>query len=260
MIEENGLTRRQALATMGATFLGGNVYQNTSKEVVLLLSQTKELGDLAEEKRSEREYGIERMKEYVEKNLRERSYGTNIPELEITYTDSEPSIRNNDVKKALREWKNVSGSKSKSHLLITEKSFLPEAVGRGEVASNSYDKTVSILGEGYDLLNIEKNDVKEEILVSEYVGKSGREPVYNPHITALSGLHEIGHNLGLDHSNGHVITEGTPNFRDVYTSLMGYSYTEEIAEKQGIELRHTDDIYWDTRFSPESIQKLEKMF
>lgn len=255
------ISRRQALAAIGTTLTAGPVY-SSDQPAPIEIAQTKEIGDLGERKHSNRKYAIERMEEYIDDTLNQFLSNRNLEELEIVHTRHEPRIHQKDSNKALRNWRKTSNSDSDSHLLLTSKDFKNNIVGRGELPDYHGDNSTAVLGEAYKLLELEEEkEVPENILVSKYLGKDkGRVPHARPHTTALSGIHEVGHNLGLEHEHGEIQTEGTPLYRDIYTSIMAGSYTQETAEKQGIDLHYSDDIYWTKQFSDKAAEKLEKLY
>lgn len=215
------------------------------------------MSDQTRERDLDEYYGLKRLKEYLESSMHPLFERADQAQPEILIDDTDYSVYSPDIKSVLKSWDEISNTDDQAHLLVTDIKF-SELVGLGELEGGHVDRPVSVLGEGYDLLDIDEGDVRDAVPVWVYEGADAGEPVYTPHKTAITGVHEAGHNLGLKHSDGRIRTENPDITRDIYTSVMGVSYTADIAARQNIEIRPTDSIYWENKFSEDAVKQLAR--
>jgi len=157
--------------------------------------------------------------------------------LHIKYSEQEPNV-DEDAEEAIREWREASDDGVHSSLLITSDQY-DRGVGLAEEAETPRDRSVALVGEGYDFLETGQEEWRETVPVIEYELLQ-REMNYTPWKTVIAALHEIGHTLGLDHKDGEIyeVEDG------LEASVMAASYTTEYTD-----VRFSDNIYWRTEFS-----------
>ncbi len=254
MAEEKSLTRRQFLAATTATVLGTAVTTSEDVDLQIDIYQTEELGDRAELVHDERAYPAHIMQGFAQEALRDIADSTDISSVNINYRDDlEPAINQQDAENTLKEWRNTVDDKCASSLLLTDRKY-HDSVGVAERTNSPGQPTVSVLGEAYDFLDIEQGESFEEVLVSEYeLDELGYETNYSPLKTVVAGIHEIGHNLGLEHGDGDVFEHE----EGVALSVMAASYLDQYMDSG--EFRFSDDVYWANSFSENAAERIERL-
>jgi len=220
------------------------------------------MAEEAEFTRGDRQYAVERMVEYLEPALEDLFDRAGLPAPEVRTTDQEPVLEDAEIDAVLQDWDRTAETEGSAHLLLSQESYGPTGVGETGVdfgictacGTGAEGSDVSVLGEGYDLLQVEPGAVYEEILVEDYdVATGDRVGVYPPEMTAIAGVHEVGHNLCLRHRVGDIRVEDQEHGKRLYTSVMAASYTHDTAAEAGIEVGEKDDIYWSARFSDAAV-------
>jgi hypothetical protein len=255
VFEDYSLSRRDVLAATGAVAGGSAValanYYSTELDVDIYL--TEELADRAESERGRREYPARRLEEFGNRFLTPLVNHAGVNSLNFNYRTEEPEIKRETADETLELWREESSSDADAAILLTNQKY-PQNVGVAERTDDPFDNTVSVLGEAYDFLDLEEGEICEEVLVSEYeLLETGRQPNFSPFKTAIAGLHELGHNFGLEHEDG----DAYENEEGVALSVMAASYLDE--HEEDADFRLSDDVYWRTEFSDNSVDKLERL-
>lgn len=248
MSGERGLGRREFVVLSGTALAGSAGLSGSSEpEFSVELAVTESLADLSEKETGNREYVLELMEEFIDASV--RPFVSDFMDVSVEYSGFEPSV-DDKADEALREWESVSDGDKCCSLLVTGESY-DGPVGLAEEVNDPLESSSALVGEGYDFLDLEQDDWKEEVLVVDYEALD-REINYTPWKTVVAGLHEVGHTMGLEHGYGEVyeVEDG------VCTSVMSASYTDEFAEED--EVRFSDDIYWSTSFSEKAREKLAR--
>lgn len=240
--DEKMFSRRRFLGAIGAASASlAGCTAPTDREISVEIALSE---GLARKSREEKDYGLypaEVMGDFARRSLDSLLPGGYMENLEIVYSDENPPVGRETAEDAIERWAEISDTDHSLKLLVTDSDY-PDAVGVAERASDPFESSYAVLGEGYDLLRLEKDDWREEVAVSKYEEEElSRETVYTPFKTAVAGIHEIGHGMGL----GHVDGEGHVSENQVNLSVMASSYLEQHIESS--EARFSD-IYWSPTF------------
>lgn len=244
MVAERNISRRKLIAAIGGAATGSVVLYDSKPEFSMELAVTKELAELSEKERGNRRYITGLVNDWIERAVEPMLSRADI---DIEIMETEPEVAD-EAERALEQWKDISDSDKESSLLVTGNKY-DRGVGLAEDVEDPMDSSVAVVGEGYDFLEIEESEWKDMVEVSEY-DFFERETNYTPWKTVVAALHELGHTLSLDHSDGEIYeTED-----GVAASVMTASYTLKEAEPE--QIRYSDDLHWMTQFSDKAVRKL----
>lgn len=251
MAEKKGLTRRQFIAASTATVLGTAITKQDGVDLEVDIYQTKELANRAELVHNERGYPAQILQGFAQEALQPVVDATGISSIKVNYIqDIEPSIDEEDAESTLKQWQSTLEDGNAASLLLTDRKY-HDSVGVAERTNNPQEATVSVLGEAYDFLDIDSDESFQEVLVSEYeLEELGYEVNYSPFKTVVAGIHEIGHNLGLEHDDGDVFEHED----GAALSVMAASYLDQYMESG--EIRFSDDVYWARSFSENATETI----
>ena len=252
MAENKSLTRRQFIAASTATVLGTAVTKQNNIDLEVDIYQTEELANRAELVHDERGYPAQILQGFAREALGPVVDATDINSITVNYRpELEPSIDEEVAESTLKQWRNTVENGNAAALLLTDRKY-HDSVGVAERTNSPQESTVSVLGEAYDFLDIGRDESFQEVLVSEYeMEELGYEVNYSPFKTVVAGIHEIGHNLGLEHDDGDVFEheEGAA------LSVMAASYLDQYMESG--EVRFSDDVYWARSFSQNATETID---
>ncbi len=252
MAENKGLTRRQFIAASTATVLGTAITKQDSVDLEVDIYQTEELADRAQLVHDNRGYPAQILQGFAAEALKPLIDSTDIDSIKVNYRpELEPSLDEEAAESTLKRWRRTIEDGNAASLLLTDRKY-HDSVGVAERTNNPTEATVSVLGEGYDFLDIDRDEDFQEVLVGEYeLEELGYEINYSPFKTVVAGIHEIGHNLGLEHDDGEVFEheEGAA------LSVMAASYLDQYMESG--EIRFSDDVYWARSFSENATETID---
>lgn len=250
MTDGKPVSRRNFLAATGAAVLGGCTSSPGNPVFSVEIALTEGLARQSREEKGYSSYPADVMAGFAR-----RSLGPILPgrvEIEVVHSSQEPAIGGETVEDVLEEWKEVSRSDHSSKLLITDGRY-PDAVGVAETVSDPLESSCAVLGEGYDLLELDPDEQREQVLVREYVeDELVHELNFDPFKTVIVGEHEIGHNAGLGHDDGEVYGQED----DVTLSTMAASHPELHMDSSDA---YFSDIYWEPGFSSSAAEKMDQL-
>lgn len=221
--------------------------------VSIYITVTENLAERAVKERNSREHPADLMEEFLDISLQSLLGEKQRYEIETLDEGQEIDFSEDTAEESLSKWKDMSDTEHSSKLLITDQSY-PESMGVAERTSDPFETCCAVLGEGYDLLELDETDWKHKVQVSRYSKNDfSRRPNYDPFVTVVGGSHEIGHNLGLEHQDGDLYEVNG----GVALSSMASSYLDEHTDSE--DLRLSDSIYWSPLFSDNAERKMEKL-
>lgn len=244
MAGERSFGRREFLVLAGSAAAGSAyLIRNSRPEFSIELAVTEDLADLSEEETGNRDYVLDLMESFIDNSV--RPFASGLMDVSVEYSDLEPNVEG-DAEEALKEWRSVFDDDKCCSLLVTGESY-DGPVGVAEEVDDPLESSAALVGEGYDFMDLNEDEWREEVQFIDYEVLD-RELNYTPWKTVVAAIHEIGHTMGLEHTDGEVyeVEDG------VLASVMAASYSGEIED----DLRYSDDIYWSTRFSGSSREKL----
>jgi len=161
-VAEEATTRRDILRkTAGVAAVTGSIALSSSPipDFSIELAVTEDLADLSEEEEYARDYTLQLVENWIDRAVRpmlEENY-----DVSTDYLETEPNV-SGDPEEALHEWRQLSDINKSCSLLVTGEKY-GERVGLAEKVDRPMESSAAIVGEGYDLLELEEEEWREQL-------------------------------------------------------------------------------------------------